>query len=132
MARSSGCGSIAKRPRSRCSSSSASASTARKCCWPSRAWAARRPRPGGPFSTTSSLAAEFLIVDGAAVLEKALAAVWDGVPTQRCTVHKHRNLLAHAPERLRDEISADYSDMIYAKTAEDIEQRRGAFLRKWR
>jgi putative transposase len=75
---------------------------------------------------------EFLIVDGAAGLEKALAAVWDGVPTQRCTVHKHRNLLAHAPERLRDEISADYTDMIYAATAEDIEQRRKAFLRKWR
>ena len=28
----------------------------------------------------------------------ALAAVWNGVPMQRCTVHKHRNLLACAPE----------------------------------
>ena len=75
---------------------------------------------------------EFLIVDGAPGLEKALAAVWDGVPTQRCTVHKHRNLLAHAPERLHEEISADYTDMIYAATAEEIEERRKAFLRKWR
>jgi len=75
---------------------------------------------------------EFLIVDGAPGLEKALAAIWDGVPTQRCTVHKHRNLLAHAPERLHEEISADYTDMIYAATAEDIEERRKAFLRKWR
>ena len=25
------------------------------------------------------------------------------VPVQRCTVHKHRNLLARAPERLREE-----------------------------
>ena len=41
---------------------------------------------------------EFLIVDGAPGLDKAIAAVWDGVPVQRCTVHKHRNL-AHAPER---------------------------------
>ena len=32
---------------------------------------------------------EFLIVDGAPGLEKAIAAVWDGVPVQRCTVHKH-------------------------------------------
>jgi hypothetical protein len=40
------------------------------------------------------------------------------------TVHKHRNLLAHAPERLHEEISADYIDMIYATTAEDIEERR--------
>ena len=75
---------------------------------------------------------EFLIVDGASGLEKAIAAVWDGVPVQRCTVHKHRNLLAHAPERLHDEIAADYTDMIYAATREEIEVRRKAFIRKWR
>lgn len=75
---------------------------------------------------------EFLIVDGAPGLEKAIAAVWNGVPLQRCTVHKHRNLLAHAPERLHEEITADYTDMIYAETAEEIEERRKVFLRKWR
>ncbi len=75
---------------------------------------------------------QFLIVDGAAGLEKAIAAVWDGVPVQRCTVHKHRNLLAHAPERLHDEVTADYTDMIYAATPEEIEQRRKVFIRKWR
>jgi len=75
---------------------------------------------------------EFLIVDGAGGLEAAIAAVWDGVPVQRCTVHKHRNLLAHAPERLRDEITADYNDMIYAATREEVERRRKAFIRKWR
>ena len=57
---------------------------------------------------------QFLIIDGAAGLERALAALWPAVPTQRCTVHKHRNLLAHAPEKLHDEITADYTDMIYA------------------
>ena len=75
---------------------------------------------------------EFLIVDGATGLDKAIAAVWDGVPVQRCTVHKHRNLLAHAPERLHEEITADYNDMIYAATCEEIETRRKAFIRKWR
>ena len=75
---------------------------------------------------------EFLIVDGAPGLEKAIAAVWDGVPVQRCTVHKHRNLLAHAPERLHEEIGADYTDMIYATTRQEIEARRKAFIRKWR
>jgi putative transposase len=75
---------------------------------------------------------EFLIVDGAPGLGKAIASVWDGVPVQRCTVHKHRNLFAHAPERLHDEITADYNDMIYATTAEEIEVRRKAFIRKWR
>jgi putative transposase len=75
---------------------------------------------------------EFLIIDGAAGLEKALAALWPAVPAQRCTVHKHRNLLAHAPQRLHEEISADYTDMIYAETTKEIETRRKAFLRKWR
>jgi transposase-like protein len=75
---------------------------------------------------------DFLIVDGAPGLEKAIAAVWDGVPVQRCTVHKHRNLLAHAPQRLHDEITADYTDMIYADTPAEIAARRRAFLRKWR
>jgi transposase-like protein len=75
---------------------------------------------------------QFLIVDGAPGLEKALAVVWEGVPVQRCTVHKHRNLLAHAPERLHEEVTADYTDMIYAATPKEIETRRKAFIRKWR
>ncbi len=75
---------------------------------------------------------EFLLVDGASGLEAAIASVWDGVPIQRCTVHKHRNLLAHAPERLHEEITADYTDMIYAATPAQIEARRKAFIRKWR
>ena len=75
---------------------------------------------------------EFLIVDGAPGLENAIAAVWNVVPVQRCTVHKHRNLLAHAPERMHEEISADYNDMIYAATRQEVEARRKAFIRKWR
>ena len=45
---------------------------------------------------------EFLITDGAAGLERALAALWPDAPAQRCTVHKHRNLLAHAPDALHE------------------------------
>lgn len=74
----------------------------------------------------------FIIVDGAPGLDTALAALWPDVPVQRCTVHKHRNLLAHAPKRLSDELSADYRDMIHAETVAEIERRRKAFLRKWR
>jgi putative transposase len=39
-------------------------------------------------------------------------------------VHKHRNLLAHAPDALHEEVSADYTDMIYAETAKDLPRRR--------
>jgi transposase-like protein len=47
-------------------------------------------------------------------------------------VHKHRNLLAHAPQRQHDEISAEYNDTIYAASAAEVEQRRRASIRKWR
>jgi putative transposase len=75
---------------------------------------------------------ELLIVDGAPGLEAALRALWPQVPVQRCTVHKHRNLIAHAPKKLHDEIGADYTDMIYADTAQAVVAKRKAFLRKWR
>jgi len=76
---------------------------------------------------------EFVIVDGAPGLEAALVALWgEDLPIQRCTVHKHRNLLAHAPKHMQDELTEDYRDMIYADTAAGIETRRKAFLRKWR
>jgi transposase-like protein len=75
---------------------------------------------------------ELLIIDGAPGLEAALTALWPNVPIQRCTVHKHRNLLAHAPKKLHDEISADYTDMIYGKTVKAVEAKHKAFVRKWR
>jgi putative transposase len=75
---------------------------------------------------------KLVIVDGAPGLERALAALWPDVLLQRCTVHKHRNLLAHAPDRLHEELSADYNDMIYAGTKQEVEAKRKAFIRKWR
>lgn len=76
---------------------------------------------------------QFVIVDGAPGLEAALVALWgDDLPIQRCTVHKHRNLLAHAPKHMHEELGNDYRDMIYADTAAEVETRRKAFLRKWR
>ena len=77
-------------------------------------------------------APDFLITDGGAGLERALAALWPDVPAQRCSVHKHSNLLAHAPDALHEEVSADHTDMIYAETAKGVEAKRRAFLRKWR
>ena len=73
-----------------------------------------------------------VVIDGAPGLEKAVAALWPDMAVQRCTVHKHRNLLAHAPERLHEEISNDYRDMIYAAPRGEVETRRKAFIRKWR
>ena len=40
--------------------------------------------------------------------------------------------MAHAPERLHEEITADYNDTIYAATRVEVEAHRKAFIRKWR
>ena len=77
-------------------------------------------------------APELLIVDGGKGLEAALASLWSDIPVQRCTVHKERNLLAHAPKELHDEIKADFTDMMYAENAGEVSKRRKAFLAKWR
>jgi putative transposase len=75
---------------------------------------------------------ELVIVDGGKGLEAALASLWDDVPVQRCTVHKERNLLAHAPKHLHDEIKAEFNDMMHAKTAADVLSKRRVFLAKWK
>ena len=54
------------------------------------------------------------------------------MPVQRCTVHKERNLLAHAPKTLHDEIKADFNDMVHAKSAAEVVAKRKAFLAKWK
>ena len=75
---------------------------------------------------------ELVIVDGGKGLEAALASLWDDVPVQRCTVHKERNILAHAPKHLHDEIKAEFNDMMHAKTADDVLSKRKVFLAKWK
>jgi transposase-like protein len=75
---------------------------------------------------------ELVVVDGGKGLEAAVASLWTAVPVQRCTVHKERNLLAHAPKQLHEEIKADFNDMMHAKTAADVRAKRKAFLAKWK
>jgi putative transposase len=75
---------------------------------------------------------ELVIVDGGKGLEAALAAVWDDLPVQRCAVHKERNLLAHAPKHLHEEVEADFHDMVHAKGKAEVLAKRKAFLAKWR
>jgi putative transposase len=75
---------------------------------------------------------ELVIVDGGKGLEAALASLWDDVPVQRCTVHQERNLPAHAPKHLHDEIKADFNNMVHAKTAAAVVAKRKAFRAKWK
>ena len=47
-------------------------------------------------------------------------------------MHKERNLLAHAPKHLHEEVKAEFNDMVHAKTAADVQAKRKAFLAKWK
>ena len=47
-------------------------------------------------------------------------------------MHKERNLLAHAPRHLHEEIKADFNDMVHARTRAEVLAKRKAFLAKWR
>ena len=71
------------------------------------------------------------VVDGNPGLLAALQTQWAGLPIQRCTAHKLRNLQAKAPARLREELTEDYRRLIYAETAAAVQQERTRFTRKW-
>ena len=73
-----------------------------------------------------------VVIDGSRGLRAALAECWPKVAVQRCTVHKLRNLEAHAPKRLHEELRQDYREIVYA---EDERAARRAWLRftsKWK
>ena len=75
---------------------------------------------------------EVVVTDGSKGLEAALFEIWPLALVQRCTVHKERNLLAHAPENLHQELKDDYQGMMYAPSAEEALAARQIFLEKWR
>jgi transposase-like protein len=72
------------------------------------------------------------IIDGHAGLATALREAWPALAIQRCTAHKLRNLTAKAPVRQREEVAEDYRRVLYADTAALVQQRRAAFVKKWR
>ncbi len=73
-----------------------------------------------------------VVIDGGKGLRGAVTECWPKVAVQRCTVHKLRNLEAHAPKRLHEELRADYHAIVYA---ESEQAARGAWLKftaKWK
>lgn len=73
-----------------------------------------------------------VISDGNAGLAAALDRQWLGLPHQRCTVHKLRNLLAKAPKHTHEAVCAEYHGIVYAETLEIARKAREAFLLKWK
>jgi putative transposase len=72
------------------------------------------------------------VIDGHAGLRRAVAAAWPRTAIQRCLVHKLRNILAHAPEAVRDELRADFHAIADAPSARAAEAAHARFLETWR
>ncbi len=123
------CGSTERRPRSRCPSRSACAD-GRKA--PLAIESMGGENMGGESEAAWRGSPTPIVVDGAPGLEKALAAIRPDTAVQRCAAHKPRDPLARSPDRLREDISNDCTDRVYAQANGEVEAGRKALLRKRR
>jgi transposase-like protein len=73
-----------------------------------------------------------VVIDGSKGLRSAVAEQWPQVAVQRCTVHKLRNLEAHAPQRLHDELRQDYRAIVYAADERAGRRAWARFTSKWK
>jgi len=72
------------------------------------------------------------VIDGSRGLRAALAECWPAVAVQRCTVHKLRNLEAHAPKRLHEALRQDFREIIYAEHERAARRAWLRFTSKWK
>jgi len=72
------------------------------------------------------------VIDGSQGLAKALDVIWPKADRQRCVVHKLRNLLSYAPERLHEEIRTDFHAITYAEDGVAGQAAYDRMLKKWR
>jgi putative transposase len=71
------------------------------------------------------------VIDGNAGLRRALASTWPHTQVQRCVVHKLRNLEAHAPKRVLDELRADYHAITQGSSLRTAQEAYRRFIRRW-
>jgi putative transposase len=76
-------------------------------------------------------APQLCIIDGGKGLRAAVERTWPAAAIQRCTVHKLRNLLTHAPRRLHDELRDDYHAIVFAEDGAAARRAYLAFIKKW-
>ena len=69
-----------------------------------------------------------VISDGNTGLAAVLGRLWPGLPHQRCTVHKLRNLIAKAPRHTHEAVREDYHRIVYAEMVDTAQKAREAFL----
>lgn len=76
-------------------------------------------------------APELCVIDGSKGLRAAVERTWPAAAIQRCTVHKLRNLLTHAPRRLHDELRDGYHAIVFAEDGAAARRAYLAFVKQW-
>jgi putative transposase len=76
-------------------------------------------------------APQLCVLDGGKGLRAAVERTWPAAAIQRCTVHKLRNLLTHAPRRLHDALRDDYHAIVFAEDGAAARRAYRAFLTTW-
>jgi putative transposase len=77
-------------------------------------------------------APKLAVIDGNPGLRAALGLVWPATDVQRCTVHKLRNLLSHAPKHAHETIRGDFHAIVYAKSLAEAQTAYERMLKTWR
>jgi putative transposase len=83
------------------------------------------------LATRGVRAPQLCVLDGGKGLRAAVERTWPAAAIQRCTVHKLRNLLTHAPRRLHDELRDDYHAIVFAEDGATARRAYLAFVKKW-
>ena len=76
-------------------------------------------------------APQLCVIDGGKGLRAAVERTWPVAAIQRCTVHKLRNLLTHAPRRLHDALREDYHAIVFAEDGAAARRAYLAFVKQW-
>lgn len=76
-------------------------------------------------------APQLCVLDGSGGLRAALTAVWPTTAVQRCTVHKLRNLQAHAPHHSYAAVKTDFHAIVYATNRDEAERAYTRMHRRW-
>jgi putative transposase len=76
-------------------------------------------------------APQLCIIDGSGGLRAALTQQWPQTAVQRCTVHKLRNLHAHAPHHSYAAVKSDFHAIVYATNRADAERAYTRMHRRW-
>jgi transposase-like protein len=74
---------------------------------------------------------KLVVSDGCPGLIAAVEGLWPGVPRQRCTAHKTRNVIGRVPRKDQARVKRDISRIFHAASLDEAERAVGEFLSKY-